>query len=171
MAVAVALRGQVLELGGGANPCHRPNADIRWGPCTDIPCDFNHPLPIPSASYEGVHARYTLEHVSHRRIRGLLAEVHRILKPGGVLVAEVPNTLEQAKVMASAERWEDWHLVMLFGDGDYPENFHRTGFSPEYITRLLHEAGFYTVEVAPLPECDTDMVVVARKSQAQVKVK
>jgi hypothetical protein len=48
---------------------------------------------------------------------------------------------------------------MLFGDQNYGENSHKCGFSPEYAVKLFKEVGFATVNVAPLPQCRTDMVI------------
>lgn len=54
----------------------------------DIVADLNARLPVDDASFDVVHADQVLEHVTN--LIGLLDEVHRVLKPGGFLVAHVP---------------------------------------------------------------------------------
>ena len=163
------LGDKVIELGGGTQPLFRPNADVRWLSNVDIACDFNWPLPIPSCSYDGVYSRFVLEHISWRKVRQFISEIHRILTPGGIAFVITANLLEQARKIVEAKVWNDDLPCTIFGDNDYPENTHRSGFSPEYAARLFREAGFYKVEVSPLPECSTDMVIVGRKSGAIIR--
>lgn len=161
---------RVIELGGGDKPRFRPNVDVRWVPFVDIIADFNHELPIQSEFYDGVYCQYCLEHLSWRRVGVFLHSVHRILKPGGIAVFITANLLEQARRLVEAKEWDDKLVSMVFGDQDYEANTHRAGFSPEYAQGLFKEAGFYRVEISPLPECATDMVIIAWKSKAEVRV-
>ena len=46
-------------------------------------------LPYPDASFDGVVCSEVLEHIHD--YRGVLAEIHRVLKPGGRFVASVPR--------------------------------------------------------------------------------
>ena len=45
---------------------------------------------------------------------------------------------------------------------------HHCGFSPEYAERLFRAAGYYEVQVEPLPGCKTDMIIQAHKSAAEI---
>jgi len=54
----------------------------------DIVANLEEALPIPNESYDLVFANQILEHV--RDLNSLLIEIHRILKPGGSLLANVP---------------------------------------------------------------------------------
>lgn len=157
---------KIIELGGGASPVYRPNVDYRPGPATDFTADFNEPFPIQSDEWDGVFGKYVLEHVSWRKVRGFIAEVYRILKPGGVAVMVTANLLEQARKLVEvgdAEQLEDRWVGMIFGDQDYVENLHRCGFSPEFAARLFREAGFQRVTILPFGELRTDMVIEATK--------
>lgn len=160
---------RLLEIGGGSTPLIRPNLDIRWLPEVDIVADISYPLPLNKDSFDGILCKYVLEHISWRKVRGFIAEVHRILAPGGVAVFFVPNLLEQARKLIEAKEWNDDLICMVFGDLDYPENSHKAGFSPDYAGKLFREAGFYMVEVLPHPDCLTDMIIHGTKSKARVE--
>jgi SAM-dependent methyltransferase len=45
--------------------------------------------PVPARAYEAAFSNYLLEHVED--VRGAAAEIFRVLRPGGVYVASVPN--------------------------------------------------------------------------------
>ncbi len=57
-------------------------------PGVDIVADLNRPLPSRDDEFDVVHAGQVLEHVDN--LVGLIYEVHRILKPGGIFLAHVP---------------------------------------------------------------------------------
>lgn len=51
--------------------------------------DISRGIPFPSGAYDFVFCLEVLEHVPNPA--GTLAEIHRVLKPGGVLTLSVPN--------------------------------------------------------------------------------
>lgn len=157
---------KVIELGGGELPVFRPNVDYRHGPATDFTADFNEPLPITSDEWDGVFCKFALEHISWRKVRGFIAEVYRILKPGGTAVLITANLLEQARKfveVGDSGELEDRWIGMIFGDQDYVENLHRCGFSPAFAAKLFREAGFQRVNILPFGELKTDMIIEATK--------
>lgn len=158
---------KILELGGGDNPLYHPNIDIRLLPNVDLVIDFNYCLPIPNDSYKGVFCRYTVEHISWRRIRFFLSEIYRILMLGGKVIIITANLLEQARVLVSSpsDQWCDNYIGMVFGGQDYTENGHMCGFSPEFLTRILKGIGFKDIKILPIYSDfgPTDMIVEATK--------
>lgn len=79
----------ILDIGCGRNKL--PGAaglDSTAHAGVDIVADLNRPLPVDSESYDVVHANQVLEHVQN--LVGLMDEIWRVLKPGGMLVAHVP---------------------------------------------------------------------------------
>jgi predicted SAM-dependent methyltransferase len=159
---------KVIELGGGAQPLLHPNVDVRQcfdaegRPTVDFTADFNKPLPITSDEFDGVFSKFAIEHISWREVPGFIAEVYRILKPGGIAVMVTANGEAQMR-WALEQDWDEKVSQCLAGDLDYPENSHKVFFNPAWIARLFREAGFASVIVVPFGELQTDMIVEARK--------
>jgi SAM-dependent methyltransferase len=61
--------------------------DIAFGPRTQLVCDAHH-LPFASGTFDGVVCQAVLEHVLDPN--RVVAEIHRVLGPGGIVYSEVP---------------------------------------------------------------------------------
>lgn len=160
---------KVLEIGGGDRPQFRPNLDIRKLPTVDIVCDLNDKFPIEDGTYDGVFSSYVIEHISWRKVRDFIKEIHRVLKPGGKTFIITANLLEQCRLLVNTPVWSDNEVCCIFGDqnysgSDWRANSHTCGFSPEFAVRMFKEAGFADVQVAAHPNCKTDMLIMATKS-------
>ena len=61
--------------------------DVSFGPLTALVCDA-HDIPFDDATFDGVVVQAVLEHVvdAHRCVQ----EIHRVLRPGGLVYAETP---------------------------------------------------------------------------------
>lgn len=81
-------------------------------------------------AFDAVTMFYVLEHVTDPA--GVLAEVRRILKPGGLLMLRVPHTTPIVE------------FLNLFGvkNNLYDPPFHLSDFSTATIRRFLEQAGF-----------------------------
>ena len=98
------------------------------------------PLPFAEDAFDVVWAGETLEHVAD--VVGLLAEVRRVLRWGGTLVATTP-----------------WHARLVAGTDRHfdPRADHLRFFSARTLRELVADAGFADVDVArggparPLP--------------------
>lgn len=94
-------------------------------------------LPYPDVSFDVVLANHVLEHIVDEA--RALAEIHRVLRPGGWAMLQVPiaQKLEQTREDASAASPEA--RERLFGQNDhvrlygcdYPDRLARAGFSVE----------------------------------------
>jgi SAM-dependent methyltransferase len=100
---------------------------------------------LPDNSFDAVFASHILEHVDDRKA---MAELHRILRPGGRLVAMVPlieaweSTYENPSITDKSGR--DLH----FGQYDHVRYYGR-----DFVTRL-ENAGFSVISYcATPPEC------------------
>jgi SAM-dependent methyltransferase len=62
--------------------------DAHRFPGVDVVADLNRHLPIKSEQFDAVNADQVLEHVAN--LPELVGEIHRVLRPSGILVAHVP---------------------------------------------------------------------------------
>jgi len=94
-------RGSLLDLGCGNVPLYglyRTKAEevtcVDWDNSThdlrhvDLTANLNRQLELPSAAFDTVVLTDVLEHIAEPRI--LIAEIRRILRPGGMLIGTVP---------------------------------------------------------------------------------
>ncbi|MBI4084077.1 MAG: methyltransferase domain-containing protein [Candidatus Lambdaproteobacteria bacterium] len=76
-----------------------------------IKADLNARLPIPSDSYDLVHANQVIEHVADVDI--FASEIARVLKPGGYAVISTENAASWCNVFACAMGWQMFSLTNL----------------------------------------------------------
>jgi SAM-dependent methyltransferase len=87
-----------------------------------------HDLPVPDGAYDAVLCTQVLEHVPNPG--AVLAELHRVLRPGGRLYLTVPLA---------------WELHEL------PYDFYR--YTPHGLARILTDAGFVRLDIRPRNDC------------------
>ena len=97
-----------------------------------VVADVEEPLPFPDASFDAVVAGELLEHL--RFPDALVAEVRRLLRPGGVFVGSVPNAFRLQS-----------RLRFLRGRPPEDDPTHLRLFSPAALRALL--AGFEDVRL------------------------
>jgi 2-polyprenyl-3-methyl-5-hydroxy-6-metoxy-1,4-benzoquinol methylase len=95
---------------------------------------------FPANHFDAIVLWHVLEHVTNPR--ALLAEINRILKPGGVLLVSVPN-FSSFEARVCKDKWfhldvprhithfSDTTLQQMLGEKGF-EVRHKTGFAPEY---------------------------------------
>jgi SAM-dependent methyltransferase len=99
-------------------------------------------LPDPDAAWGGAAAFYSLIHIPTDRLPQALAEVWRVLRPGGVLLAAVHCGRE------TVHRDEWW---------GHPVSVDFIFFEPPDLERLLRDAGFVVDQVVvrePYPDVE-----------------
>lgn len=140
--------GKLLDLGCGKVPFYAAyknyiteNICVDWentlhkNPFLDIETDINQPLPIENEVFDTVILSDVLEHI--RKPEELIAEIHRIMKPNGKFILNIPFFY--------------WLHEQPF---DY---FRYTQFA---LKSMLEDAGFTVMKLEPMggvPEIMTDV--------------
>jgi predicted SAM-dependent methyltransferase len=116
----------------GAGPYAIPgwlNSDLI---SAEIYLDVTRRLPFPDASFAYAFAEHLIEHVTEREAERLLADVHRVLRPGGVLRLTTPDL---AKLIAI---YEDRNPVVT--QEDYAEYLDReTGSRHAHAGQIFND--------------------------------
>ena len=102
-------------------------------------------VPVETRRFDAIHSCHTIEHLIHPA--HTLADHHRSLKDGGILVLDAPNTA----LLASDDIVEEWFI-----------DKHLYHFSARTLTRMIEGAGFTILE-HPDPKDRSNLFFVARK--------
>lgn len=94
-----------------------------------LAADLNHPLPFRDGSVDGITLVEVIEHIV--RAEELVAEMARVVRPGGWLVLTTPN------VVHWTYRWRT-----LTGHAPKQEGYHYRFFTQKRLEKLLGERGF-----------------------------
>ena len=135
--------GAVLEIGSGGGDFLKICADrgiMATGVDRDPKCGPGYKVikkDIPqylrkerASKYDGVYARHILEHFDKKALTALLMDIKKVLKPGGTLVAILPNIKNIG--VATVEFWKD--------------ETHVRPYTAEEIKGVLRAAGLKFVE-------------------------
>jgi len=118
-----------------------PHVDI-VGSCTDLSM-------IADGTAEDVYASHVLEHLGYwEELPKALAEIFRVLRPGGTLRASVPDFEVLCRLFLHPQAQpEDRVRIMtrIFGGQTDPFDFHKVGLWAEYFAGFLLSAGFIEV--------------------------
>lgn len=96
-----------------------------------------YPLNYPDASVEEIRASHVLEHFDWRTVPKVVADWRRVLKPGGILKIAVPNMQWIASNIDHPQA-----LSFTMGGQVDANDFHKSAFTPNNLTKLLQESGF-----------------------------
>lgn len=138
----------------------------------DVECDLTQPLPFADDYADEAHAYHVLEHFYRWQAPVILKDWLRVLKPGGLLVLELPcldkivslyaHALETGKAPSARLT-----IMGLYGDPGYKVEAmcHRWCYSEHELSEGLRLLGFVDVEVGePLTHQPArDMRITARK--------
>jgi SAM-dependent methyltransferase len=109
--------------------------DIREETKPSVVCDLRS-IPVPEQVFDIVYSSHTLEHFGINNVQQVLKEWVRILKVGGELRLAVPN-LRHVGYRLAMDRIIGTDLWNLYGEQDYPKNFHAMGFTPNTLKALV----------------------------------
>lgn len=119
------------------------NIDIK---CGDIKRDARDLSIFMDNSVDEIQAIHLLEHFIPQEVISTLKEWYRVLIPGGKLVLELPDIMENCKNFESATKEKRYELLNVIYGGvtlDFP---HRWGWYFEDLKEHLEFSGFKNVE-------------------------
>jgi SAM-dependent methyltransferase len=137
---------------GGAGEPGWVNSDLKDGPGIQISADIRDGLPLADASFDYAVSIHALPMISYPDLVPVLQELHRMLKPGGVLRLGLPD-LERA-IHAFEGRDRDYFLIPdeeVRSDGGKLVvhllwyGYSLTLFTADFIEELLRKAGYREV--------------------------
>ena len=129
------------------------NSDIKDGRSIQISCDIREGLPLDSDSMDYVVSIHALPEIHFNDQLTVLRELHRVIKPGGVLRLALPDI--DRSIDAYRRRDSSFFLVP---DEDAASvggkfivqlvwyGYSKTFFTSDFIEELLFKAGFGRVE-------------------------
>ena len=127
-------------------------ATLEGGPREAQHCVVDRYAPMDALPYEGnsadeIRSVQSLEHLSMKEGPRVLKHWHEVLRPGGVLHVDVPDFEETARQLLAQpdEPSKDWYYRLVYGSQKNAYAFHKNGFSPARLERMLREAGFREV--------------------------
>jgi SAM-dependent methyltransferase len=111
---------------------------------------YSNALPFKRNTFDAVLAHAVLEHIPVNKVPIVLAEIHRVLKPGGVLyITRLPRSLSWSEHLARVMRIGSHEK--LYGDQEMSKILHKSKFEvirqeyeevipayPESITNLFY---------------------------------
>ena len=108
--------------------------------------DLTRPFPFRDASIDAVLASHVLEHLTVDEARSCVAEIHRVLKPGGVVRVAVPDL--DAVIADYDSSGPDAFLDGLLQGRERSTSRHRHWWNYNEVSMraLLEGAGFRIVE-------------------------
>lgn len=122
---------------------HLPNVYFHQGNGYDL-------APFQSNAFDVVYCAFVFQHMPRTSVFNYLREVHRVLKPEGVVRFQVPNLLQHEQFESFKHFAEPY-----FVHHPYPMNF----YTPAEVIQLTAKAGFWVEELTD------DIMVRARKRQ------
>ena len=159
-----------LEFGAGENRgiCGWTYVDVNDN--CDLTLDLKQSLPFPDNSVAMIYSSHLLEHFNYKNLLSFLKECLRILKPGGIFSAAVPNAKIYLDAYQTPEGFDpgifcrhepafnynskiDYVNYMAYMDGH-----HKYMFDEENVLIILKKCGFINVRLREFDEM-TDLEV------------
>jgi len=138
----ITLKPICLDLGAGHSSVHLDSyhvlsVDARVDYHPDILCDLRK-IPLSDESVSAIYSSHTLEHFCFSEIHDVFTEWLRILKIGGDITLRLPDITYAAKLIMNGQ-YDNIAQAVLWGQQDYPLNFHKMGFTPKFLASFLKQ--------------------------------
>lgn len=95
-------------------------------------------MPLDDMCADEVHSYHFIEHVHEWEAPALVHEFHRLLRPGGKLILELPDVAKACENLLKG-LGDQMSMWPLYGDGSHKDPYmcHKYGYTPKSITALL----------------------------------
>jgi predicted SAM-dependent methyltransferase len=108
-------------------------------------------LPFKDDSFEEVHCFHVLEHVTRDKYKPMLAEMHRVLRPGGILHVETPDFRGTVANLMAAFEHTNMRAIHVWTTSVYGKNeregmAHHWGFHQALMFDEFRALGFKDIE-------------------------
>jgi ubiquinone/menaquinone biosynthesis C-methylase UbiE len=140
------------------------NSDIYPHPGVDVPADILAGLPLPANEFDYVVAIHALPEIPIREQQRAIGELHRVLKPGGVLRLGLPDMDKAIRAYLS----KDIDYFFLIPDEMASTisgkmitqllwySISRCMFTAEFATELVTRSGFRQVQICRFRETKSE---------------
>jgi len=139
--------------------------------------DITKPFPLSDSSVDEILSVHVIEHIMRDRVQAMIAEWHRILRPGGFVAVEWPDFLKMCQEVVrnptcllpdADRRLQKRSILGIYGDNlRYPDPvmWHKWGYSEESLIYMFRQHGFSRCRAEPNLHSKTtnDSRVVAYK--------
>ena len=105
-------------------------------------------LEFDDNTFTHVDCTQVLEHLGAAKSIYSLAEVYRVLKPGGMFLIETPDLMSSFKTFLKGSEDQRKQVMNWIYGLDMPGMSHKYGFPEELLERMLLETGFTDVEIS-----------------------
>lgn len=148
-----------LHLGGGGLPGWL-NSDIFPAHWRIVRLDATRPFPLPTASFSFVFSEHMIEHIPVAGARRMLAESHRVLRPGGRIRIATPDFARVVQLYGNTaltdKNYLCWSIAHNHLASDLPadvvvinslfhDHDHQFLYDEAALTALLAAAGFVDI--------------------------
>jgi predicted SAM-dependent methyltransferase len=139
-----------LHIGGEAPKDGWQILNVRPNEHTDYVGNVTDLSMFENEAWDEIYGSHILEHLDYsQELPAVLAELQRILKPEGVLRISVPDLEILSKLLVHPELnlQQRFHVMrMMFGGQTNPYDYHKVGFTLDFMRVFLKNAGFRTCE-------------------------
>jgi SAM-dependent methyltransferase len=106
--------------------------------------NVKHKFPFPDQTFDYVYSSHMLEHLHLAEAKHCLREIHRVLKPGGVVRIALPD-LDRVLSRYVRDAPEAFLTEFFESNQASAKNMHHWHYNECSLRRTLEEAGFGTV--------------------------
>jgi len=160
-----------VEIGGGKAPRHPGyiQVDLVKHPATKHVAPA-WKLPFGVCTVQEIFTRHMLEHLDRERVHTSLREWRRVLRPGGIVTAIVPDLAYHARQLLDPHTQSsrlpgrtnlEHAMAGFYGWADGPMQ-HVWGYIDETLLSLFQGEGYVDCELVE-PESEGDLHIIAKK--------